>query len=211
MRAIRARMPRSILVLPPMNDSIESGAAYSCLSAVSHAVGRRGYYVFPVAIVDDLLQSNGLPTPAEMHAVPREKLREVFGADAVLYLHVRDWGTRYRVVTSRTTVRVDGRLVGLESGETLWAGAWNAETNSSSGLGADSARDPAAAAVVLLASAVVNQVVATSKDAAHDLAAQSSSAWIVGPPCPLPVGPLGEDDDELRRILARAAAVGRTR
>ncbi|MCK6479838.1 MAG: DUF799 family lipoprotein [Planctomycetaceae bacterium] len=116
-------MPRSVLVLPPLNESPEVTAPYAYLSTVTAPVVRWGYYVFPVAMVDAFLKENGHPTPWEMHQVPPERLHEVFGADAVLYLTVREWGKEYQVFNCHFGVTVDAVLVDCRTGTVLWKGA----------------------------------------------------------------------------------------
>lgn len=59
----RSHMPRSVLVLPPTNDSIEVGASYVYLSTITRPLAEAGYYVFPVAVVDNFMKQTGLPTP----------------------------------------------------------------------------------------------------------------------------------------------------
>jgi hypothetical protein len=78
--------------------------------------------VFPVAVVDRMLRDNGLPGPDEMQAVPLERLGEIFGADAVLYITLTDWGTRYQVLSSVTTVSAEAHLVDVASGQEIWRG-----------------------------------------------------------------------------------------
>ncbi len=51
----RQHMPRSILVLPPLNKSVEVNAPYSYLSTVTRPLAECGYYVFPVAVIDAFL------------------------------------------------------------------------------------------------------------------------------------------------------------
>lgn len=162
-------MPRSILVLPPLNESPEVAAPYSALSTITRPLAERGYYVFPVAVVDAFLKENGLPTPGEMHQVPMHKLREVFGADAVLYLEVKQWGTRYQVLNSTTEVYIEATLVDAETETVLWAGAGRAVRNSSDGGGG---------IIGALVGALVNQVIATTSDLAHGISAQAHAGMI---------------------------------
>ena len=82
----------------------------------------RGYYVFPVALVDKMFRQNGLTNGHDIQQAPIRKLREIFGADAVMYLHVEEYGARYNVVSSITTVTVKGNLVDLKNGRMLWEG-----------------------------------------------------------------------------------------
>ncbi|MCI0634543.1 MAG: DUF799 domain-containing protein, partial [Actinobacteria bacterium] len=98
--------------------ALEGGAAY--LSTVTEPLAERGYYVFPVAVVDRMLRDNGLPGPGEMHQVPLTRLGEVFGADAVMYITLHDWGTAYRVIDSSTEVTAEASLVDVASGTEIW-------------------------------------------------------------------------------------------
>lgn len=159
-------MPRSVLVLPPLNESPEAAASDLYLPTVTRALAERGYYVFPIVVVDRMMKENGLPTPGEMHQVPLTKLREVFGADAVLYLTVTDWGTSYRVLESRTTVTVVGRLVDIASGTTLWQGQQTAIRSSNQG--------NQGGLIGALVGAAVNQVLAAAFDPSQDLARQAN-------------------------------------
>jgi len=155
--------PASILVLPPLNSSPDVAATYSLLSEATFPLAESGYYVLPVALVDETFRQNGLDSPADIHQLPVEKLRQIFGADAALYIEVKEYGTRYVVVASDTRVTAAARLVDLRSGKTLWAGAATAssnENNNSSGLGLAG----------LLIKAIVEQVVSNLADKAHAVA-----------------------------------------
>src|SRR5437879_7019697 len=59
----RQHPPRSIVVLPPLNESTAVEATYGYLSTVTRPIAEQGYYVFPVAVVDQFLKENGLPVP----------------------------------------------------------------------------------------------------------------------------------------------------
>lgn len=167
--AFRNADPHSILVLPPINNSPEVIAPYSVMSQVVPAIAESGFYVFPVALVDQTFKTNGLTVANDIHAVPVQKLREIFSADAALYMTIEDYGTSYSVISSDTIVRVSASLVDLRSGETLWqdtASASSAETrNNNSGGGV----------VGLLVSAAINQIVETVADAGFDIAAITSN------------------------------------
>jgi hypothetical protein len=165
-----AHMPRSILVIPPLNESPDPVAPYSFLSSITAPIAEHGYYVFPVAVVAEMMKENGCPTPGEMHQAPIEKLREVFGADAVLYLTVKRWGTDYHVLNSETMVSVTGRLVDLRTGDEFWASAASAEKNSAEGQ-----RD----VFSMMAAAIINQIVAGETDPAHDLAPIASYGLVL--------------------------------
>jgi hypothetical protein len=195
-----AHMPRTILVLPPLNESPEVEAPYSFLSTVTAPLAERGYYVFPVAVVDEMLKQNGCPTPGEMHQVPLEKFRDVFGADAVLYLKVREWGTSYHVIDSVTTVAVEGRLVDVATGVEFWSGSAMATHGSSQGQ---------SDLFGMLAAALVNQVVSSAADPAHNLAPAVSAGFVNNPHHGMLLGPRDpgyEADQKKRREPVTAAA-----
>jgi len=153
---LKQAAPRSILVLPPINSSVEVSAPYTYLSTVTKPLAEKGYYVFPVSVVDTFLKENGLPTPAEMHGITLDKIDEIIGADAVLYVDIQDWGQKFQVLSSVTVVRGNVKLVSVKTGELLWEAPINAEynpdNNSSGGL------------VGALVGAVVSQIVGEISD-----------------------------------------------
>ncbi|MEI7516647.1 MAG: GNA1162 family protein [Betaproteobacteria bacterium] len=158
--AYKASKPRSILVLPPINNSPDITATYSVMSFVTKPLSEAGYYVMPVAMVAEAFKENGLTQPSDMHATSPDKLRQIFGADAALYITVTKFGVSYTVVNSETTVQVQGKLVDLKTGTTLWQGVAQAssvegEQQQQGGLGA------------LLVSAIIKQVLASTFDNSH--------------------------------------------
>ncbi len=127
--------PKSILVIPPMNNSIEVDAPYTFLSTISKPLAEKGYYVFPVAVVDQFFKQNGLPTPAEMNTISLNKIKENIGADAVLYATIEEWGQKFQVFSSVTIVDVSLKLVSIHDGTVLWQGKAFAQQGSSDGGG----------------------------------------------------------------------------
>lgn len=161
----RAAKPRSILILPPTNQSTDIQGTYSYLSTVTMPVAEKGYYVYPVALIDQMMKENGLPSANEMHQASLKKIREIISPDAVLYLNLEQYGTKFVLLSSQTTVTVSGKLISAKSGEVLWEGRATATESSSSGGGglAD-----------MLVNAVVSQVVSSSTDHAHEVSEQAS-------------------------------------
>jgi len=132
---LREAAPRSILVIPPANNSIEVNAPYSYISTITVPLAEKGYYVFPVSVVDTFLKQNGLPTPAEMNTIPLDKVKEHIGADAVLYVTLDTWGQKYQVISSTTVVQGSVKLVSTTSGDVLWDAPLNAQYNPNSNSG----------------------------------------------------------------------------
>jgi hypothetical protein len=157
----RQYWPRSILVLPPLDNTLEVDASYAYLSTVTRPLAEQGYYVFPVAVVTRMLQDNGLPGPGEMHTISLDKVREIFGADALLYITLQDWGTAYQVIDSSTTVTAEAHLVDVQTGAEIWSGTHTARYSSASG-GGD--------LVGMLVGAVVNQLSTAIYDPSLDVA-----------------------------------------
>lgn len=182
--AFRASKPKSILILPPVNNSTVVEASNSVLSTMSLPLGESGYYVFPVTLVDETFRQNGLNNPAEIAAVPPAKLRQIFGADAALYVQIKAYGTSYIVISSETVVTAEAKLVDLRNGSLLWQGtatASSAETNSGNGGGG---------LIGALVIAVVNQVISQTTDAGHKVAALTSARLLnAAPPSGLLYGP----------------------
>lgn len=165
----RAHMPRSILVLPPRNESTDVNAPYVYLSTVSRPLAECGYYVFPVAVMDAFMKDNGLPTPDEMHSVSLSKIKEVIGADAVLYVTIEDWGQKYQIISSTTIVKARARLLDVATGTELWTGTEQVAQGSG---GAEQG------IVGMLVAALVQQIAASMTDPTHEVSQQASNAMI---------------------------------
>ncbi|MDP7591602.1 MAG: DUF799 domain-containing protein [Litorilituus sp.] len=160
----RSADPRSIVVLPPINNSKEVVAPYSIMSQLVAPIAESGFYVFPVALVDQTFKNNGLTVANDIHDVSIQKLHDIFGADTALYLTIEEYGTSYVVISSNTVVSVSATLVDLRSGDVLWQGSASAsseETRGNSGGGL----------VGMLVEAAVNQIVETVTDKGFDIAA----------------------------------------
>ncbi len=112
--------PRSILVVPPANKTTAVDAPAVFLTTVSAAFSERGYYVFPVFLVQDILNDLGATDEGAIAAVPPEKFKEVFGTDSVLYVTITDWTTSYIVLASNIIVGAEYRLVDATTGEVIW-------------------------------------------------------------------------------------------
>lgn len=159
---LRAHPPRSILILPPINESTHVEGTYGYLSTVTFPVAELGYYVFPVDEIDRFFQANGMPTAGEMHQVPLDKVVEITGADAVMFVTLEQYGTTYQLLDSVTTVKVRARLVDTRTQLLLWEGTGMA-AQSASGSGGNSA----AGLLVKLVVAAVSQAVNSTLDRAH--------------------------------------------
>ncbi|AAO54777.1 DUF799 domain-containing protein [Pseudomonas syringae group genomosp. 3] len=181
--AFKESKPRSILVLPPVNESPDVKATYSTFAQVTYPLAESGYYVLPVALVDETFRNNGLTNANDIQATSPAKLREIFGADAALYITVKQYGTSYVVISSQTVVTVTAKLVDLRTGTALWTGAASASSeeggnNSGGGL------------VGMLITAAVKQIINSATDAGDPIAGIASNRLLTaGRPAGLLYGP----------------------
>ncbi|KJZ38906.1 DUF799 domain-containing protein [Pseudomonas fluorescens] len=181
--AYKQSRPKTILVLPPLNNSPDVKASYSLLSQVTYPLAEAGYYVLPIALVDETFRQNGLTTPADIHQAPANKLQEIFGADAALYITVTDYGTRYMIISSETVVTASAKLVDLKSGTTLWTGSARASSE-------EGGNNGGGGLVGMLITAAVKQVINSSTDAGHPIAGVTSARLLsAGQPAGLLYGP----------------------
>ncbi|WP_198411297.1 DUF799 domain-containing protein [Marinimicrobium alkaliphilum] len=115
-----AAKPRSILIVPVVNDSTDVHASTSVLATLPFRLAELGYYVYPVNTVKTLLEYEGYYEPAEIHNQPSEQLAQLFRADAILYVTIREWTSRYVLVSTTTEVDFEYRIVNADGAE-LWS------------------------------------------------------------------------------------------
>ena len=180
--AFKKEQPHSILVLPPVNDSSDVNASASLLSQMTLPLAEAGYYVIPVALMDETFKQNGLTAPAEIAQVAPAKLREIFGADAVLYSTITQYGSVYRVVSSTSIVDATAKLVDLKTGDVLWQGAGHA-----TGEDVSPSFNAGYGLASMLVQAAVKQVAHSLTDDSHDVAGLTSARMLSAGP---PTGPL---------------------
>jgi hypothetical protein len=180
--AFKASRPRSIVVLPPLNESPDVKATYSMLSQVTYPLAESGYYVLPVTLVDETFKQNGLTSTGDIHQVAPAKLREIFGADAALYITVSKYGTSYMVISSATIVTASARLVDLKTGTTLWSGSASASN--------DEGNSNAGGLIGALVAAAIKQVLNSVTEAGHTVAGVTSTRLLsAGRPGSILYGP----------------------
>lgn len=167
--AYKASRPKSILVLPPLNNTPEVQAPYSVLAQATFPLAESGYYVLPVTLVTEAFRENGMTQPAEMHGTSTEKLRQIFGADAALYVNIKNYGTSFQVINSVTVVTADAKLIDLKTGKQLWTGSASASSEEGQN------NQQAGGLAGLLISAIVKQVIASTSDQSHKIAGMTAN------------------------------------
>lgn len=153
--------PKSILVVMPQNESLDIKGSPAVLANAILPLSEAGYYVFPPAVVQETFKQNGVYSANDIANIPLPKLKEIFGADSVLYLDVKKYGNSYIIVSSKTEVAVSAKLVDIDTQKVIWAkSARYAESsgNSSSGI------------IGILLSAVVTQIINETTDNSYKAA-----------------------------------------
>jgi hypothetical protein len=172
--AFRQSRPASILVLPPVNETPDVNATIGVMSSTVLPLAEAGYYVMPVGLVDETFKQNGLTGPEDIQNVSTEKLRDIFGADAAVYIKVKKYGTSYFVVGSQTVVTVEGKIVDLRSGQVIWEGTSTASS-------AEEGGGNSGGLTGMLVKAIVSQIVGTVTDASFNYAAIANQRLLGAP------------------------------
>jgi hypothetical protein len=177
--------PHSILVVPPANKTTAVDAPAVFLTTVSAAIAERGYYVFPVFLVQDILNDLGATDEGAIAAIPPDKFKEVFGTDSILYVTITDWSTSYVVLASNITVGAEYRLVDAATGEALWTHQERVVHNSGGGGGGG--------LIGSLVAAAVNAAVTAAAVQYRPIALQTNNMAVNHRGRGLPAGPYHPD------------------
>jgi len=180
----RAADPRSILILPVVNNTVDVDAPLYFFSTVAVPVAERGYYGFPVNLVRGVMNEEGLSDANMVHAADPAVLGGLFGADAILYITIEKWETQYLLISATTIVSFTYVLKSGRTGEELWRESATMHYSSGSSGGGG------------IAGLIADAIVATIQKAAPDympLARQANRQAIWVPGKGLPAGPYSED------------------
>ncbi len=179
-----AASPRSLLVVPVVNESVDVDAAATFLSTLPVPLAERGYYVFPVDLVKRLLEDDGLSDASLVHGADPVRLCALFGADAALYVTIRRWDAKYVVLSTQVTVELSYVVKDGRTGETLWTEHQASTYASDSGGGGQGG---AAALVGALVSAALTKAAPSYLPLARQANAQALGEG--GRPNGFPYGP----------------------
>ena len=119
MSAFTAAAPKSILVVPIVNKSLDVDAPLYVLTTLPIPLANKGYYVFPVNTTKFILEQEGLYEGERIQQMPTPELAAMFGADAVLYVTINRWDAQYIVISTSITVDFDYRIVSAQGVE-IW-------------------------------------------------------------------------------------------
>lgn len=117
--AFIAAAPRSIVVVPAINKTLDVDAPNYLLSTLTIPLAEKGFYVFPVNTVKVVLEQEGYYEGEQVHRQPPEIVAKLFGADAVLYVTINRWDAQYAILATTVTVDFDYRIA-FKDGRELW-------------------------------------------------------------------------------------------
>ena len=201
--AFRADSPRSILVVPALNNTTSVTAPDYFHSTVSRPFAERGYYVFPAHMTKRLLEEQGLSDAGLVHSADPTRLGALFGCGAILYIVIDRWESRYMVLTTSTNVEFTYTLRSCGTGATLWehteARTYTPQTDSSGNAIVD--------LIVMAASAAIERAAPNYIPLAQEANAIAAGVPGVG----LPAGPYLPDryNNDLSEFPVRASSIGR--
>lgn len=112
--------PKTVLVLPASNVSTASDAAILYATTIAEPLAEAGYYVLSVPATGAIFQAEGITDGAQLEEFNPSRAKELFGADAVLYVKIHRWDTSYTVVSGNVTVSAAFRMVSTKTGIELW-------------------------------------------------------------------------------------------
>jgi len=113
-------MPNSILVLPPMNNTVDMSAPDVVWPIVHNVIIRRGYQSPSIDYVKKVLEEHNIHYAGEINMYTPEELGKMFNADAILYTTITDWSTTWLLVYASQTVGLQFVLKSATDGDVLW-------------------------------------------------------------------------------------------
>lgn len=114
------QQPRSILILPPMNESTDAEAKDYYMTTTEAPFALAGYYTFPTEMVGDVMKQEGVYDTEMLYNMPLDKFYEYFGADTVLMTTIKKWDVSYMVIASNLTVQIEAKILSTKTSEELW-------------------------------------------------------------------------------------------
>ena len=112
---------RRVVVLPPFNETITNDAWKTAWPHVLEGVRACGYDVVPREAVEAFyVRNNFHAAPEEILLYTPQEIAREFGAQAVLYSNIQEWGFKYIGVYSEYCVAIEFRLTDGTGGQALW-------------------------------------------------------------------------------------------
>lgn len=193
--------PKSLLILPPMNDSADAEAKAYYMTTIEQPLAQMGYYVFPVEMVSDIMKQQGVYDTELLYSTPLDKFYEYFGADAVLFTRIVRWDVSYMVMSSTLTVTIESEIRSTKTSEELWKYRGSVTVDLSGG--SSSSGDPLVNLIAQAVATAVNTAAADYVTYANQANERLLYSMPVGPYHPLY---LQDQDVKIMNQAAKAEA-----
>lgn len=180
--AWEAAPPRSILVVPVVNRSLDVDASNYVLSTLTVPLAELGYYVFPVNTVKIVLEQEGLYEPEQIRNLEPARLASLFGADAVLFVTINRWDAQYVVISTTVTVEFDYEML-RNDGTRIW------HANKAMRYSPEQQNQQGAHPLAVLISAAIAAAVTRAAPNYLPLTQQANTQVFILEPTKLPPGP----------------------
>ncbi|TLU64611.1 hypothetical protein FE810_11000 [Thalassotalea litorea] len=112
--------PSALLVVPAINETTAADAADLYATTIAKPLAEAGYYVLSVPYTQQFLNREGVVDGKQLEGVPLNKYKEMFGADAVLFVTIKNWDTNYYVTGGNVTVAANFDLKSTQTMDTIW-------------------------------------------------------------------------------------------
>ncbi len=116
----RAKPPRSIAVLPPLNETVNLKAPEEFRPLVHSKIAAKGYETPDPTTIDRRLQEKGIHEAGQVNALTPQELGKLLRVDAILYTTVTEFSTAYMVAYASMAVGARFELKDAKTGEKLW-------------------------------------------------------------------------------------------
>ncbi len=104
--------PRKIVILPVFNETNDMNAENVAYPMVYRAFFDRGYNVVSPTVMFELFnEEKGFHEAGMVNAMTPEQIAEYTNADAVMYVTITDWSTKFYGVVSTVTVTMEFKLI----------------------------------------------------------------------------------------------------
>ena len=178
--AFHAADPRSIVVVPVINHSLETEAADFFLTTVAVPLAEHGYYVFPTNMVKSMMEREGLSDAQLVHTTPTPEVARLFNADAIVYIEIKSWTPKYNLLAAGIEVEFLYTIKSGRTGELLWQEQklYYSDTSANSGN--------------ILADLLANAIIAAVNETRSDFTPQALAANVAAlltPGSGIPYGP----------------------
>lgn len=116
----KAHPPRSIAVLPVLNETVSLKAPELLRPILFQRLSRKGYEVPGAESIDQKLLEKDIREAGQIHSMTPQELGRLLETDALLYSAVTEFNTTYLVIYASMTVGARLWLVDARSGNKIW-------------------------------------------------------------------------------------------